>query len=513
MHTVDALAATLSAHPDDPLRWRDAARQLLERGLPDAAYPIAHRALELQPNVSNALGLADAAAQTGRSEHALDLIASAVEAGVEDATDWTHLARIFRLLGEHDDALVCHREAARRADGPREHARLIDALEKLGADEEAHERLVAYEKRWPQRAEGLHLRMRFEHHRGQLERARSAGEELLRQGNASPSIHLELARICLKSGDGPAVLRHATRGNHLALEKWGGDPEAYPRQLRHLLEPPLSPLPTQTVEAPPAFLVGFPRSGTTLLQQMLDRHPGLRTADEEPYLDQALQDVLPGLTTRQRIDRMTPDLAARIREAYRRRAGDGPLLDKQPLNLGRVDLLARVFPGAPIVVLHRDPRASVVSAFLQDFVMTDAMASFTCLERAARTYDLLLRVWARAKADVDALEVHYEALVADPEPVLREVLTHLGLPWDPTVLHAREGTARTPSYRDIRQGLYRHERWRTIEDALQEALPHLYDHLAYSWTGSTSMSTRSSPEDCRGPQSTSHARRCEKSPV
>jgi len=228
-----------------------------------------------------------------------------------------------------------------------------------------------------------------------------------------------------------------------------------------------APLPFQ-----PAYLVGFPRSGTTLLEQILDAHPGAVGLEEVGCIEDALQ-AIPGghpaglgaldVAAREQARRY---YAARVLERAPDAAGR-TLIDKLPLRLVRAGGVQRLVPEARFILALRHPYDSVLSCFMQEFGMNDAMANFFTLEDAARLYDRAMTLWTRHAEllPLQVVTVRYEALVADLESEVRPVLAHLGLGWDARVQgfarHAVErGGIRTPSYSQVTQGLYTHARGR-----------------------------------------------------
>lgn len=176
----------------------------------------------------------------------------------------------------------------------------------------------------------------------------------------------------------------------------------------------------------PVFLVGFPRSGTTLLEQMLDAHPELRTLEEKDAIDVVRRRIagLPGGYPDALATLPAADLAA-LRALYRAEvarhlggaAPTGLLVDKMPLNSLEAGLIHRLFPRARFLLALRHPADVVLSNFMQAFKPNAAMAQFSSLASAARFYAEVMALWQQYSA-VLPLAVHtvrYEDLVADLE--------------------------------------------------------------------------------------------------
>lgn len=233
----------------------------------------------------------------------------------------------------------------------------------------------------------------------------------------------------------------------------------------------------------PVFLVGFPRSGTTLLDTMLMGLDGVSVLEERPMMARIM-----GMTRGEDIAKLDGDRIAKLRQAYFRLAksegyDDGALLiDKHPLNMQRVPMIERLFPNARFILAERHPYDVVLSCFMAHFRTNIAMRSFLELEEAAKTYDAVWQSWNRALElfDVDWKPVRYERLVEDARSELEPLVGWLGLEWsdrllDHTTTAKDRGRVRTASYAQIGEGLYTHasERWRRYADHLAPVIPIL----------------------------------------
>jgi Flp pilus assembly protein TadD len=234
-----------------------------------------------------------------------------------------------------------------------------------------------------------------------------------------------------------------------------------------------------------AFLVGFPRSGTTLLDTFLLGHAQIEVIEERGLLV-AAADIVGSLA-------QLPDCPAQTihqaRQMYCRRlasekggASGSLIVDKAPLNMLLVPLLHVLFPGVPIIFAQRHPCDAVLSGFVQSFTPNLGMANFLDIEDAADFYDTAMQVWTKS-ADVLELRIHtvvYEELVADPEQALRPAIEFLGLKWDANVLDhvttaKSRGPVHNPSQHQIVEPLNLRAagRWRRYEKQLAPTLPVL----------------------------------------
>jgi tetratricopeptide (TPR) repeat protein len=235
----------------------------------------------------------------------------------------------------------------------------------------------------------------------------------------------------------------------------------------------------------PVFLVGFPRSGTTLLDTFLMGHPDVRVLEEVPMLA-AAQKTIGAMIELPRCSQAQVDVArsAYWEELDRRVPADfsGLVIDKLPMNMLALPLIYSMFPDARVIFAQRHPLDAVLSGFMQSFVLNDTMASFLDIHDAADLYDGAMTVFTRVR-DLVPLKFHtsvYEELVLDPEQSLRPLIEFLGLDWRGELLNhqrtARErGAIVTPSYDQITEPLSRAPsgRWKRYQAPLTAVLPVL----------------------------------------
>ena len=245
-----------------------------------------------------------------------------------------------------------------------------------------------------------------------------------------------------------------------------------------------TPAPSQRRPSP-IFLVGFPRSGTTLLDTMLLTVPAVRVLEEEPFITD-IETELGGVAA-------LPGLSAAAIEAARERYFAGVatvtdlddatiVIDKHPMHLNKVPVIRRLFPDARFILALRHPCDVLLSCFITNFRLNDAMSNFLVLDDAAALYDLTFRNWQASTAlfGVTPETIVYEDLVADPEAVLRPLFDALALPWADGQFDHRDaararGVIRTASYAQVTEPIYRHAagRWHRYAGHLAAILPVL----------------------------------------
>jgi tetratricopeptide (TPR) repeat protein len=243
-----------------------------------------------------------------------------------------------------------------------------------------------------------------------------------------------------------------------------------------------------------AILCGHPRSGTTLLEQVLDSHPEIVTAEETHIMhDEAYLPLTRGFaeatSVLQVLDAASPDQLRQSRESYFRftqrfigRQVEGRLLvDKNPALNVLIPAVVRLFPEAKFLVALRDPRDVCLSCFMQHLPLNPVASAYLTLEGTVWQYASVMGFWRALLPRLKSawLEIRYESMVGDLEGVARRSLEFLGVPWDETVLRfherARQKPLRSPSYADVTKPVYQSAvaRWRHYANYLEPVLPSL----------------------------------------
>ena len=252
-----------------------------------------------------------------------------------------------------------------------------------------------------------------------------------------------------------------------------------------------------------AVLTSFPRSGTTLLEQVLDSHPSLISSDEREAFG---RDIFPALwrtektplPTAEALDGIPLERLAAQRDryfAYMAAALNEPIgervhLDKNPTMTLLLPGMIRLFPEVKLLIALRDPRDVILSCFMQYLPLNTNSVCYLTLERAARRYANDLGVWRKLREVIPVpwLEVRYEDCVLHLEREARRALQFLGLPWDPQVLGYRDRlktkAVSSPTYEAVSQPLYtsaigRWKNYRKYLEPCQEVLQPCLDAFAY----------------------------------
>jgi Flp pilus assembly protein TadD len=251
----------------------------------------------------------------------------------------------------------------------------------------------------------------------------------------------------------------------------------------------------------PVFVVGFPRSGTTLLEQMLDAHPLLQSMDERPFFNMLADQLCnsTGFEIPRDLGRLDQRDCDELRKSYLTlacskvpRRWDTRLVDKNPMNLVWLPMIHRLFPAAKYILAVRHPCDVVLSNYMQNFMATSLGAACASLKVLAETYAEAMRLWLfHVRVFQPAVFVsRYEELVTDPVRQTRRIAEHLGLEDADAMLgfdhRAREKRfIATPSYTQViepinTRGVGRWQRYRAYFESVLPILQPMLDRWGYA---------------------------------
>jgi tetratricopeptide (TPR) repeat protein len=335
----------------------------------------------------------------------------------------------------------------------------------------------------------LRLYGRMARYQGQQEQALQVIQQQLPQINQSPA---DLARLYFTAADlldsleqYDQAFEYAARANQ--LEERPYDPTAHERTFDTLTayftrEKLASLARTHDQNAAPVFIVGMPRSGSSLVEQILASHPMLHGAGELDFMQHvwagtmqmlgAAGDEYPAC-----LDRLTPDQAEGMSQIYLQplmslNPAAARITDKLPLNFLHLGLIAMLLPGARVIDIVRDPRDTCLSCYLATFNSgNDFKHDLNHTAHFYLQYRRLMQHW-RETLDLPILEISYEQLVLDLESQTRRMLEFLGLPWHQSCLnfHKSQRAVSTSSLQQVRQPLYNSSigRWKKYQRHLGE---------------------------------------------
>lgn len=488
---------------------------MLAQARPAEALDYFGKVIDIDP------GHPDTRVNMGSSLHMLkryDEARRAYQASIDATPGHALLARrqLGKLLietGETDAAIEVQKEAVRlHRSSPDLHAELASTLEIANRIGEAWEVLSAGLAAFPDHSVLLYEKAKLQRRKGDVEGALTTIRSV-NPAHIPPYLRqwlfFELGTLLDRSAEYSEAYRAFTTSNGIARQGMRArmtDTAAFDRALDAM-----SAWVSRGAPMPPAeagedlgedlcFLLGFPRSGTTLLDVMLDGHPDLVCLEERQTMehvfhlvDSAHHGFPGGLSTLDRVQR------AAVRLHYRERlkefgiSGAGPLvIDKMPIRTPYLGFILRLFPKAKVLFSLRHPCDVVLSNFMQNYAANEVFIHFYSLEESARIYAKVMDIWTRTAAVVGRGAVHYvryEELIADPGSVLRGVCDYLGIPYSEGITdHRRNLDARdrirTNSYHQVAEPIYRRSegRWKNYRpqmDAVIGQLQPTISHFGY----------------------------------
>jgi tetratricopeptide (TPR) repeat protein len=516
--------------------WHREAEQALNARDYRRAHELCLRILTSAPDFADAFFLLGViAAEHGNFAKAADVIARALRLDGQRAEYHAQLARCLLALNEPRKALQA---ASRALDLQPRDALTLDTIgvvmSRAGAYEESLEpfrRAVALDASKPAYFYNLGASLQFVGDLPAAERAfRSAialdpgfykawsslGQVSPEPFTAGALAHLEkmlavpdisvesqlhvchaLARHYEQHGDYPRSFQYLERGKHRKRASidysFDTDRALFEAAARVCSEAFLKRAPDGVGSEEPIFIVGLPRTGTTLVERILSSHPQVYSAGELTNFSLALKRAtetpsnlvidVPTLEASAHVD--FAKLGRDYLESTRPRTGHTPrFIDKMPLNFLYAGLIHRALPRAKIICLRRNPLDSCLSNYRQLFATTFSYYHYAYdLLDTGRYYiafDSLARQWAQTIPPHDYCEVHYEAVVEDTERQARRLLAFCGIPWDPSCLSFHENAApvSTASSVQVRQPIYRSAvgRWRKYERELASLVALFREH-------------------------------------
>ena len=498
--------ATLQGSPREVARWQKAQQQLM--GKQFALALTGYRELVKKFGGVAQLWFEQGIAAMGELEFDLadDAFRRAMELSAKDVTMLILLAQQYQRLRRLDQVRVCF-ERAVAADPASAHAQISLALwhEKDRQLDQAWECMEAGLAANPHNGYAGYVKALLLHRKGRDAEAEKLLRDLLARDWPDPRVRIScrylLAEILDAAGEYGEAFRQLLEAKNLLrktvnvakLEKDYDRADANRRKLHATLTPEV--IKRWRQEAPPAtdshrlaFLGGHPRSGTTLLEQILGAHPDIRAFDEpDAFVNEIWNPLAPisatqALTLNQ-LNSLSENRRAEMRRRYLksllREVVGGPdgkiLLDKNPSPTMALCLWLRIFPELKVIIALRDPRDVIVSCLFQNLELTPLNANFLSLDRAAKHYADLMDAWLRMRGlgGFDWLEVRYHDIVANLEGEGRRATEFLQLSWHADQAKFHESARRkfffSPTYQDVTQPVHRRSvgRWKNYAGALE----------------------------------------------
>lgn len=550
LQAVSALRKAVELRDNYPEAWANLGLVLRAIGSLDEAIKAYRRAVELAPGFIGAeLNLGISLLVAERVDEGLFCLESVLKRDPHNQEALVNAGLAMHLVGRLGEAKQYFEHAIRlNQNDPLAWCYLGILLHECHQPEEALEALQTALTLDPMEIQAWVEVAGIHEHAGRLDDAAAAVESARQVEPNNPATLLELARLkrregCLdealdvlrklgaqplparlaqqhcfeagialdRAGRYPEAFRAYEEGNHLAassIRRRAIDPRAFERSCKGLEQWLHEGAPGAHSQADDpqddcgsdlCFLVGFQRSGTTLLEAMLDAHPAIASIEEQPTMEQvinALHASPRGYP--QSLHTIDGGSLSRLRKIYRAQAVrhlDGReaalILDKLPMRFLHVGLIHRVFPSARILFALRHPCDVVLSNFMQNFAPNEFTIHLDTVQDCTAMYVRTMGLWRRIE-DLLPLRLQYaryEALVAAPEAEMASLCAFLGVEPVAAMLDAsarRDGRApvRTPSYHQVAEPLYQRSagRWRNYRAQLAPYLADLrpfVEHYGY----------------------------------
>jgi Flp pilus assembly protein TadD len=499
--------------PTDRVIWHDLGLACLEVGRIDEAVAALRQAVVIDPRFADAhfrLGTAwEKAGDAAQALRAYDR-ATELQPGLTEA--WFRAGALVYTMGHRDEAIGCFRRASDT--GPKTRygrlgkARALLTEERDGEAEKVLRKILSAD---PDNAMALDLLGNLLTEMGRFDEARACFQDaiaiapllagsyydlvrcrrldagdagLLQQMEAALAtpgldtaqrhrLHLALGKAADDLGDYAMAMRHLDAADAVRRSTLSFDAAAFTAEIDRLIARCDAPWLARAPEggrsdATPLLIIGMPRSGTTLVEQIVSSHPAVGAGGELNFWNErgALWHAQASDTTETAfLAKAAADYLAVLRAVSPRKAR---VSDKMPFNFLWAGLIHRAFPQATIIHCRRHAVDTALSIHQTHF--HPGLAFPTGGEELVeyiRGYQKLTRHWERVLPPDRFIPVDYEELTRDPEPIIRRIIAACGLPWNDACLQPERNprTVKTPSKWQTRQPIYRNSvaRWRRYE--------------------------------------------------
>ena len=493
---------TLQIRPDDAEAHYNLANTLLMLGRPDEAEAGYRRALQIKPG--NALAyynLGNILHERGRLAEAEASYRRALQIKPDSADIHTNLGNVLQDMDRLDEAEASFRQALQiKPDHAEAHSNLGKLLLDRGRLDEAE---ASFQRALQIRPDYLIVRLSLA-----LARKAKADDENLAaliaaeqaaRNSATPlpaeeavMLHFALGKSYDDIGAHEKAFPHFLEGNRLKRAALKYDPNQAARHFASIMQnfdkAALDRLRGGDPSHLPIFILGMPRSGTTLVEQIVSSCPGVHGAGELPDLKMVTQRNIEGIAFPDNLHlldqaRLAAWGAEYVAGLQLRASVASRVIDKMPANFLAVGLIHLMLPNAKIIHVNRNPVDTCLSCFSQLFKGGQEFSyDLAELGRYYVDYARLMEHWRKVLPDGAFLDVQYEDIVADQEAQSRRIIEYCGLEWNDACLdfHRNKRPVKTASMAQVRQPMYKSsvERWRSYEkflgpllDALGELAP------------------------------------------
>jgi tetratricopeptide (TPR) repeat protein len=520
---IDAYCHAIAIKPDYAIAHSNLAAVQIEQGAFAAGLESADRAIALAPDLVEAhLNRTDALTRQRRFEEAEASVRRAIELAPDRATTHSRYGAVLTELGRFQEAVICHQRAIQLQPNDTsihiEFGRTLLRAEELEASEARFRRALSLDRDFAPAWEWLGTTLLVGGRVGDalscFRRAIAidpdlvaAHEALAYSGGTTSEAQLQRLAALLGDPDCPVadrivagfatgrfldsagrhdeafphfVAANALRRQLLAETGECFDPDALTRQIEGVIERGIQSMFSAAAgwgnpSELPVFIVGMPRSGTTLVEQIVASHSLVFGGGERKDIF-SIAEALHAQNRKGTIQAWDMDFARQLADRHivclQEAAGRARrVTDKMPDNIFHLGIIAVLFPAARIIFCRRDPRDNCLSCFFQRFGEGNAFACdlADCAQRCLQV-ERLAEHWRRV-LPLPMMTIDYESLICNPEGESRRLIEFLGLDWEPAVLefHRTERRVFSASLWQVRQPVFRRSvgRWQHYAQYLQ----------------------------------------------
>ena len=486
---AEPLAAALTQQfPEHPFAWKVLGAVFKKTGRLNESFLPMQKAVELSPQdaeVHSNLGVV--LQELGRLAESEQRLRQAIALRPSYAEARYNLGNTLQDLGRLDDSEKSYQTAiALKPDHAQAHSNLgvtLQRMGRLGEAEASYRQAIVLKPDYAEAHRHLTTTTRFSSQDEQVRQMQALYLDPDLSDDARCHICFALAKVSEDLGDCAAAFQFYAEGNALQKKQLGYE-QAEDTKLFETLKTnhpriAASSLGSEIIasEHTPIFVVGMPRSGTTLVEQIISSHPLVTGAGELPFVSQFGLAVAAG--------QMPADEKAltTFRDQYlnalqQRSEGKAIVTDKMPHNFRLLGLITAALPEAKIVHVKRLPAAVCWANYTQRFLSGSLRYSYSLddILHYHELYQDLMRYWHQALPG-RIYDLDYEVLTEHQEPETRRLIGHLGLEWDEVCLSPQDNnrSVSTASNAQIRQKVYRgsSEKWKRYRPYLNGALDHL----------------------------------------
>ncbi len=468
---------------------------LYQRGRLQDALEQGAALAERHPNVPLILNILGAAnAGLGRLDQAVARYTKALQIKPDFAEAHNNLGNALKALGKHEEAIASYTKCLQiKPDFAEAHNNLGIALSELGMHEEAiasHTKALQIKPDYADAQRTLGVIKNYKIGDPQVAQMLELIANPSISENNKKHLSFALGKAYDDIGDAESCFQHLLEGNRLRKKELGYDINSDKRlfsRIKSIFAADELPTieETQSVterKKQPIFIVGMPRSGTTLVEQVLASHSQVYGADELEILDRIVRQIL-GNIHKVHFDKLTMDIVRDVRNVYLAKldilGDDEPrITDKMPLNFMWTGFILTAMPEAKVINLQRDPVATCWSIFKHYFSSKGGGFAYDLVDIAEfyKLYIDLMDFW-QGRFPNQIYDLNYEALTENQEKETRKLLNYCGLGWEDQCLafHKTKRAVKTASSVQVRQEMYKgsSETWRKYETLIQPMIQAL----------------------------------------